>query len=55
LTEEHLNTTVNMRPVRANDKNHTKASIIMLVFYRDLFSGSKYGDTHAVNIILITF
>jgi len=51
LTKERLNTIVNMRPVRGNDKNHTKATINMLVFYRDLLSGSKYGDTHAVKII----
>jgi len=45
-----------MRLVRANEKNHTKATTIMLVVYKDLLSGSKYGDTHAVKIIiLITF
>ena len=41
--------------VRANDKNHTKATIIILVVYKDLLSGRKYSETHAVKIIkLIT-
>jgi len=53
LTEEHLNTALNMRLVRANDKNHTKATIDMLVFYKDLLSASKYADTHAVKIIIL--
>ena len=45
-----------MRLVRANEKSRTKATIIMLVFYKDLLSGSKYGDAHAVKIlILLTF
>ena len=42
-----------MRLVRANDKNHTKATIIMLVFYKDLLSASKYADTDAVKIIIL--
>jgi hypothetical protein len=46
---------MNMRLVRANGKNNTKATIILVVFLRTL-SGSKYGDTGAVKIIiLITF
>jgi len=40
---------MNMRLVRANDKNHTKATIIMLVYYKKPLSASKYGDTHAEN------
>jgi hypothetical protein len=50
---EQLNTTMNMRLVRANDKNHTKVTIIMLGIYRDLLSGIKYGDNHAVKIIIL--
>ena len=47
---------MNMRLVRANDKNHKKATVTMLVFFKDLLSGRKYCDTHAVKIIiLITF
>ena len=42
-----------MRPVRANDKNHTKATINMLVYYKGLLSGSKYGDNHAVKIVTL--
>jgi len=45
-----------MRLVRANGTNHRKATIVMLVFYKDLLPGRKYRDTHAVKIIvLITF
>jgi len=53
LTEEHLNTTMNMRLVRANNKNLMKETIVMLVIYKDLLSESKYADTHAVKIIIL--
>jgi hypothetical protein len=37
-------------------QENTKATIILLVFCKDLLSGSKYGDIHAVKIILsVTF
>jgi hypothetical protein len=45
-----------MRLVRANGKSNTKATIMLGAFNKDLLSGIKYGDTHAVKIIiLITF
>jgi len=34
--------------VCTNDKNNSKAIIILLVFYKDLLSGSKHGDTYVV-------
>jgi hypothetical protein len=56
FTEEHLNTIMNMRLVSANDKNNSKANIILFVLFKDLLSGSKYGDTREEKkIILITF
>jgi hypothetical protein len=56
FTEEHLNIITNTRLVRANDKNNSKANIILFVLFKDLLSGSKYGDTRAEKIIiLITF
>jgi hypothetical protein len=45
-----------MRLVRTNENNNTKATIILVAFYKELLSGSKYGDSTAVKIIiLITF
>ena len=45
-----------MRLVRAKGTNHRKATIVMLLFYKDLLSRRKYGDNRAVKIIiLITF
>jgi hypothetical protein len=44
---------MNMRLVRANGKSNTKAAIILVAFYKDLLSGNKYADTHAVEIIIL--
>jgi len=44
---------MNMRLVRANNKNLMKETIVMLVIYKDLLSESKYADTHAVKIIIL--